>query len=200
MSDTIEIDSDERKKLTSGRVPDRKKYTYFALNNAVRYSGVNKKERLGDMQAIYDTFEEVHPNGDFEDWEQFYYNRHEGEERLEEATEDAYGMLVKIRESIKQLDKDDVRKFVEGMSLYGTYENRNPRQAVRRKLIQDVRGCEEVEEGEWLMYEGRKIRILPEGKEENSDFDGIRIFYEEKEEENTITINLKELNHQITDF
>jgi len=201
MSESIVIDSDEIKELTTGRQPDRRKYTYFALDTAIKYSGVNRRDKIGDVQRIFDEFEKEYPEGDFEDWREFYYSEHDGERRLKEATEEAYKMLVKIREAIKQLDRSDVEDFVEGIALYGTYENRNPTEAVEKKLIAEIDGCHPSDSNDYnVKYMGQELHIV-EKSDRSTEIDGSEpVVRFEQKEDSSIEVYLDGLNHNISDF
>ena len=138
MAEKIHISPEERKTLTTGDSKKAPKYTFYALNNAVKYSSANHKEVVGDITELYEEFEEEYPNGDFRDWQNFYYNNYNGRERLEEATEQAYDMFLTIRAAIDQINKDDVQDFIEGIVLRGTYSNENVREAVKKKLTESL--------------------------------------------------------------
>lgn len=71
----------------------------------------------------------------------YYYNQHNGRQRLVEATDKAYDIFLTIR-AIDDIDCEDVRDFVEGLVLDGTYSNQNAREAVIQKLIDSRSECE----------------------------------------------------------
>ena len=133
MAEMINITPNERKQLITGDAKKAPKYTFYALNNAVKYSSANQKPTIGKITEIYEEFDEEHPDGSFEDWRNYYYNHYNGRERLNEATEQAYDMFLTIRAAIDEIDREDVRDFVEGLVLNGTYSNQNAREAAIEK-------------------------------------------------------------------
>ena len=202
MVESIEISEDERRELTTGREIDRPKYTFFALDHAVRYSGANRKSKLGEVQEIYSEFESENPDGDFEDWKEFYYREYGGKDKIDQATNDAYDMFLRIREAIQQLEKKDVRDFVEGIALYGTYENRNAKQAVVNKLNAAISNCEISGPGTDgdLVYEGEELLVKPESEANQSAESSERLVVTYLDKGGEIDIDVSCLNTQLTDF
>lgn len=195
--ETLRISSDEKKELISGR-EGPPKYTYYALNNAVKYSGANKKSKIGDLQQIYQEFQEENTGNEFSDWKEFYYKRHDGDERINQAVDDVYEMFIQIREAIKQIDRDDVRDFVEGIALYGTYESENPETAVEEKLLREVPECERINP-ESVQYGGTPIEIVEYGNEPTERESFVIIRYE-VEEDGDIVVDLSGFNRQLNEF
>lgn len=209
MAETISIDADERKQLTTGDKKKAPKYTFYAMNNAVKYSSANRKPLVGDISEIYEEFEEKHPNGDFDDWKNYYYNYYDGRERLDEATEEAYDMFLTIRAAIDQIDQEDVREFVEGLVLNGTYSNRNGRDAVIEKVVESISECGRLNPGEGpdgcdLRLGNRFVSIQLEEIREESVFenrDDVVVFYfSENEGDNGLQIDVSALNRTLDEF
>lgn len=198
--ETLRIAHDERKGLISGR-EGPPKYTYYALNNAVKYSSANRKSRIGNIQEIYKEFQSDNPNGDFSDWKQYYYQQYDGEESLDEAVEETYEMFIRIREAIKQVDRDDVKQFVEGIVLYGTYESHNPEIAVEEKLLRDIPEFERIESGTGteLRYSGTPIEVISDSEPESTTDDIVTIQYTVKDS-GDIVIDLSGLNRSLDDY
>lgn len=208
MVEEFRIDSQERRRLTTGRVYKPPKYTFFALDAAVQYSGANKKGTVGDIGWIYRQFEERDPDGDFEDWKQFYLNEHGGHDRLEEATEDTYEMFLKLRESIEQIDKVDIRNFIRELVLNGTYGDQNPREAIIEKLNkEDSYGYEyppvDAPDHVHLKVGGRPVSIQPkrlEDSETTSEDDDLLVFYYLENESGGLTVDVSALNRELDEF
>lgn len=208
MAETINISPDERKKLTTGDRKKTPKYTFFALNNAVKYSSANQKSTVGKITEIYREFEEEHPDGDFQDWRNFYCNHHNGRKRLDEATKKAYDMFLTIRASIDEIDREDVRDFVEGLVLNGTYSNQNAREAVIQKLIDSRSECKPLTPDDGphgcdLRWGDRYVSIQPEEmrSETLSNHDDVIVFYFlENDSDNGLTIDVSESNMTLDEF
>jgi hypothetical protein len=210
MVEEVTIDSDERRRLTTRDIYEVPKYTFFALDAAVQYSGANQKHSIGDVEAIYQEFEEEYPDGTFEDWKQFYLQNYQGESRLEDATEDAHRMFLRLRESIEQIDQSDIRNYIEELVLNKTYGQQNPREAIAEKLVQDKSPdfgfpTKDPESGMiHLTYQGRPVTIQSKMFDEDdvdieTDDDLLVLFYEEQAN-GQITVDLSNLNTNLDDF
>ncbi|MFC6764779.1 MjaI family restriction endonuclease [Natrinema soli] len=209
MAETISIDADERKELTTGDKKKAPKYTFYAMNNAVKYSSANRKPLVGDISKIHEEFEEKHPDGDFNDWQNYYYNHYDGRERLDEATEEAYDMFLTIRAAIDQIDREDVREFVEGLVLNGTYSNRNAREAIIEKVVESRSECDRLGPSEGpdqcdLRLGDRFVSIQPEEMSDESVFkdrDDVVVFYfSENEGDNGLQIDVSALSRTLDEF
>jgi len=209
MAETISVSAKERKELITGDAKKAPKYTFYAMNNAVKYSSANRKPLVGDISEIYEDFEDDYPDGDFDDWRNYYYNHHNGQERLEEATEEAYDMFLTIRAAIDQIDREDVRAFVEGLVLNGTYSNQNAREAVIEKVVESKSECERLEPGEGpegcdLRLGDRFVSIQSEEMREESIFeerDNVVVFYfSENEGDSGLKIDVSALSRTLDEF
>lgn len=205
----IEITPQERKEMATGSARKPAKYTFYALNNAVKYSSANSKSNIGNIQEIYGEFEEVHPNGSFRDWQNFYYNQHDGRERLEQATDEAYDMFLTIRASIDQVDREDVRDFIEGLVLNGTYSSHNAREATVEKILKSVSESERVSPGEGpeeceLKIGTQFFTVQPEEMRSESLFEGqndVSVFYyEENERDSGLTVDISKRNMSLDNY
>lgn len=209
MTEELRIDSNERRRLTTGRDFNPPKYTFYALDAAIKYSGANKKETVGDIGEIYTEFEQEHPSGDFEDWKRFYYQNYGGEERIEEATERGHQMFLKLRESIEQIERSDIRQFIEGLVLTGTYEGQNPREAIVRKLIKDTsfecKFADDAAEDEVVHFicEGQPVSLQTASNvsdEVSPERDDLIVVNYEERQNGTIVVDLSNLNRRLDDF
>lgn len=208
MAETITITPDERKKLTTEDSKKAPKYTFFALNNAVKYSSANQQPTVGKITEIYEEFEEKHPDGDFQDWRNYYYNQYDGRQRLDEATDKAYEMFLTIRAAIDDIDRDDVHDFIEGLVLNGTYSNQNAREAVIQKIIDSWEECEPLTPNEGpdgcdLRWGDRYVSIQPEEMQSETLFDRndvIVFYFSENESDNGLKIDVSESNMTLDEF
>lgn len=208
MAETITVTPEERKKLVTGDPKKAPKYTFFALNNAVKYSSANQKPTVGEITEIYQKFEQEYPEGDFQDWRNYYFNQHNGRQRIDEATEKAYDMFLTIRAAIDDIERKDVRDFIEGLVLNGTYSNQNAREAVIQKLIEARSECEplipdEGPDGCELRWGDRYVSIQPEEMKSETLFerDDVIVFYfSEGQNDNSLTIDISESNMTLDEF
>lgn len=101
--------------------PEFPKYTTQIMNTANQNSQGTRPATVGQLNEIIEDYKEAYPNGDFGDWKQFYFERHDGEENIEEATDKVFEMVVKMREAAEEIDRDMVNRWVKDLVLYKTY-------------------------------------------------------------------------------
>ncbi|WP_275882216.1 MjaI family restriction endonuclease [Halorhabdus sp. BNX81] len=208
MAETITITPDERKQLTTGDPKKAPKYTFFALNNAVKYSSANQRPTVGKITEIYEEFEQEHPNGDFQDWRNYYYNQYNGRQRIDDATDKAYNMFLTIRAAIDDIDREDIRDFIEGLVLNGTYSNQNAREAVIQKLLESRSETERLSPDEGpdgceLQWGDRYVSIQPEEIRSETLFDRedvIVFYFSENASDNGLKIDVSKSNMTLDEF
>lgn len=86
MSRTIKLDEDERERLVADIEPDFPKYTTQIMNPANQNAQGTRPKVVGQMSELVEEYKEKYPDGGYEEWEQFYLEECNGEERIEEAT------------------------------------------------------------------------------------------------------------------
>ena len=121
MPRTIKLTEEERERLVAEIDPEFPKYTTQIMNTANQNSQGTRPRVVGQMSEIIEEYKEEYPNGDFDDWKAFYYSKYDGEERIEEATQKVFEMVVKMREATKEIDEEMVRRWVNDLVLYKTY-------------------------------------------------------------------------------
>lgn len=121
MAKTIKLDEEERERLVADIDPDFPKYTTQIMNTANQNSQGTRARVVGQMSEIIEEFKEEYPDGEYEDWEEFYYSEYDGEKRIEEATEKIFEMVVKMRKAAMEIDEKMVHRWVEDLVLYKTY-------------------------------------------------------------------------------
>ena len=70
------------------------------------------------MNEIIEEFRAKQPDGTFQDWVGFYFEEHDGEERLEEATEKAVPMVKKMKEAFEEVDEEMTRNYLRDLILF----------------------------------------------------------------------------------
>lgn len=138
MSRTIKLDEDERERLVADIDPDFPKYTTQIMNPANQNAQGTRPKVVGQMNELIEEFKEEYPEGGYEEWEQFYLEQYNGDERIEEATDRTYEMVVKMREAAMEIDREMVREFIEDLVLYKTYSGlgRNE-EAILKKISEE---------------------------------------------------------------
>lgn len=138
MSCTIRLSEKEREELVADIDPEFPKYTTQILNTANQNSQGTRPNTVGQLNEIIEEYKEEYPEGDYEDWKEFYFENYDGEEKIEEATDKVFEMVVKMREAAKEIDREMVNRWVKDLILYKTYTGlgRNE-EAILKKLSEE---------------------------------------------------------------
>ncbi|MFD1645560.1 MjaI family restriction endonuclease [Haloarchaeobius litoreus] len=211
MDSTIQISAEERKELQTGKSMEVPKYSSSVLTDSIRWSGANSFDVIGNLNDIYDEFEEKHSDADYQDWERFYVEQYNGDERLEEGTERAYQMLQNIRDAIADIEHNQVHEFLEELVLYQTYRGQNIRSLIiellNEKYIADVKAVdnEPVEAFVHAFADDVPVSIQPEsagmsGKSApaKEDPEVAVVYYRENSADSGLRINIEELNRALS--
>lgn len=121
MSRTIRLSEEEREELVADIDPEFPKYTTQIMNTANQNSQGTRPATVGQLNEIIEEYKQKYPEGDYEDWVEFYYEHYDGEENIEEATDKVYEMVVKMREATQEIDREMVNRWVKDLVLYKTY-------------------------------------------------------------------------------
>lgn len=121
MSRTIRLSEEEREELVADIDPEFPKYTTQIMNTANQNSQGTRPATVGQLNEIIEEYKQEYPEGDYEDWVEFYYEHYDGEENIEEATDKVYEMVVKMREATEEIDREMVNRWVKDLVLYKTY-------------------------------------------------------------------------------
>lgn len=204
MSEKIKIKPLERRELITDEAYAPPKYTFYAIDAAIQYSGATAKSKIGDISGFFDQFEEENPEGNFDDWKQFYLNENAGNSRIDEATEQAYHMFLKLREAIEQIDNDDIQEFIQDLVLNKTYSQRNCKEAVIEKLVTDPEvDCsyppKDSDPEADVIYKGNPV-VLEHSDSQTDSQDGYLNFRYSDQEDGSIVIDLSEINQSLSDY
>jgi hypothetical protein len=138
VSHKIRLSEGEREELVADIDPDFPKYTTQILNTANQNSQGTRPDTVGQLNEIIEEYKQEYPDGDYEDWKEFYFKNYNGEERIEEAAGKVFEMVVKMREAAEEIDRQMVSRWVEDLVLYKTYVGlgRNE-EAILKKLSEE---------------------------------------------------------------
>jgi hypothetical protein len=138
MSQTIRLSEEEREELVADIDPEFPKYTTQILNTANQNSQGTRPNTVGQLNEIIEEYKKEYPEGDYEDWKEFYFENYDGEEKIVEATDKVFEMVVKMREAAEEIDREMVNRWVRDLVLYKTYTGlgRNE-EAILNKLSEE---------------------------------------------------------------
>ncbi|MDZ7689267.1 MAG: MjaI family restriction endonuclease [Halobacteriales archaeon] len=208
MPDTIKLTEEEREKLVADIDSEFPKYTTQIMNTANQNSQGTRPKVVGQLSEIVKEYKEKYPEGGFEDWKQFYYEEYGGEERIDEATEKVFEMVVKMREAADKIDKDMVHRWVNDLVLYKTYTGlgRNE-EAIFEKLSEkyNLSYAKSTPEEESQGIDGylgdQPVSVKPITYQQKSrlqeDIDVPIVYYEEYKTSNALKLHIGELKEEL---
>ncbi|MDV7350357.1 MjaI family restriction endonuclease [Halorubrum distributum] len=207
--DEFRISEEERDRLVAEEVEefpiDNPKYTTYLLRPAVNLSQSNRPRVVGQMSEIIEEFRQEHPDGTFEDWVKYYKTEHDGDERLEEATETAYPMVEKMRDAFDEIDEAMTHDFLRDLVLFKTYEGFDIQEAILRKLgemyNEEVTRASAEDESKGIDgYVGdQPVQIKPTTYPDDLQ-EGIEVpivTYDENKSNKAMTVNASELSEEM---
>lgn len=186
--------------------PEFPKHTTQIMNTANQNSQGTRPKVVGQLSEIVEEYKKEYPEGDFENWKDFYY-KESGEEKIEEATEKVFEMVVKMREAAGETDRDMVHRWVKDLVLYKTYTGlgRNE-EAIFRKLSEEYSliytksTSEEESQGIDGYLGGQPVSVKPITYQQKSrlreDIDVPTVYYEEYKIINALKLRVGELEEE----
>ena len=205
MSRTIRLSEDEREELVADIDPEFPKYTTQIMNTANQNSQGTRPATVGQLNEIIEEYKEQYPDGDFEDWKQFYFENYEGDENIEEATDKVFDMVVKMREAAEEIDREMANRWVKDLVLYKTYTGlgRNE-EAILKKLSEEydlpyeLGTAEDESKGIDGYLGSQPISVKPITYKQKArlqeDIDAPIVYYEDYSTTNALKLHLDELD------
>ena len=205
MSRTIRLSEDEREELVADIDPEFPKYTTQVMNTANQNSQGTRPSTVGQLNEIIEEYKEQYPEGDFEDWRQFYFENYDGDENIEEATDKVFDMVVKMREAAEEIDREMVNRWVKDLVLYKTYTGlgRNE-EAILKKLSEEydlsyeLGTAEDESKGIDGYLVSQPVSVKPITYKQKArlqeDIDAPIVYYEDYSTTNALKLHLDELD------
>ena len=160
---------------------------------------------VGQLNEIIEEYKEQYPEGDFEDWRQFYFENYDGDENIEEATDKVFDMVVKMREAAEEIDREMVNRWVKDLILYKTYTGlgRNE-EAILKKLSEEydlpyeLGTAEDESKGIDGYLGSQPVSVKPITYKQKArlqeDIDAPIVYYEDYSTTNALKLHLDELD------
>lgn len=207
MSRTLKLTEEEREEIVADIDPEFPKYTTQILNTANQNSQGTRPKVVGQMSEITEEFKKEYPDGNYEDWKQFYFREYDGEERINEATDRIHDMVVKMREAAEKIDEEMVERWVRDLVLYKTYTGLGRNEEAIFKKLADEYGLEHTQstrEEESRGIDGylgdQPVSIKPTTYKQKNLQEGIDVpivYYEEYETTESLKLHLDELDEAL---
>lgn len=208
MSNKIRISEEKREELVAEIDPDFPKYTTQLMNTANQNSQGTRPKVVGQLNELIEDYKEEYPEGDYEDWQEFYLEGYNGEERIEEATDKVFEMVVKMREAAEEIDREMVHRWVRDLVLYKTYTGlgRNE-EAILKALSEEydlpyeLGDAADESKGIDGYLGGKPVSVKPNTYKQKSRLrESIQapiVYYEEYSTTNALTLHLEELDDML---
>jgi hypothetical protein len=205
MSRTIRLSEDEREELVADIDPEFPKYTTQIMNTANQNSQGTRPATVGQLNEIIEEYKEEYPDGDFDDWRQFYFENYDGDKNIEEATDKVFDMVVKMREAAEEIDREMVNRWVKDLVLYKTYTGlgRNE-EAILKKLSEEydlayeLGTAEDESKGIDGYLGGQPVSVKPITYKQKArlqeNIDAPIVYYEDYSTTNALKLHLDELD------
>lgn len=136
MDENIKITPEEREDFVREDPPEFPKYTTSILNLANRNAKSTRRGIVGPMTDLVEEFQKSHPDGTYEDWVEFYTEEYDGEDRIQQGTEELVEMLEKMRKAMDEIDDEMAHQYIRELVLFKTYQgtSHDIKEVVLKKL------------------------------------------------------------------
>ena len=130
------IKNDELVVLNGSETPDFPKYTSQLINWANQNAQGTRPKVVGQLSDLFPEYEENEDDISMEGWRKWYLERHP--DAIENATNKIFAQVENLRNAIKLIDKELVRKWVEDLVIAKTYNGLYVQEAILSKLAQKL--------------------------------------------------------------
>ena len=128
------IKNDEIVVLNGSETPDFPKYTSQLINWANQNAQGTRPKVVGQLSDLFPAYEKDDENVSMDGWREWYFERHP--DAIETATKKIFSQINNLKEAIKLIDEELVRKWVEDLVITKTYNGLYVQEAILAKLAQ----------------------------------------------------------------
>lgn len=111
---------------------DFPKYTSQLINWANQNAQGTRPKMVGQLSELFPEYQEITDTVSIEEWEKWYIDRYP--DAIENATDKIFEQVKNLREAIKLIDKEMVRKWVKDLVVTKTYNGLYVQKAILVKL------------------------------------------------------------------
>ena len=130
------IKNDELVVLNGSETPDFPKYTSQLINWANQNAQGTRPKVVGQLSDLFPEYESEDDNVSMYGWRKWYLERYP--DAIETATEKIFAQVENLKNAIKLIDKELVRKWVEDLVITKTYNGLYVQEAILSKLAQKL--------------------------------------------------------------
>lgn len=128
------IKNDELVVLNGSETPNFPKYTSQLINWANQNAQGTRPKVVGQLSDLFPEYESEDDTVSMEGWREWYLDKYPN--AIETATEKIFLQIENLKEAIKLIDKELIRKWVEDLVLTKTYTGLYVQEAILAKLAQ----------------------------------------------------------------
>ncbi len=144
------ISKDELKRILDIPPSEFEKYVSPLLNLANTFAHGTRPEVVGQMSELFKEFKKKYPKDrwKFESWKEFYLSAEvlpgiTGEEAIENAVDRIEQKVETFRETLNNLDRDTIRRWVEDLVITKTFWGMMVQEPILSKLAEIFAGDSE---------------------------------------------------------
>ena len=130
------IKNDELVVLNGSETPDFPKYTSQLINWANQNAQGTRPKVVGQLSDLFPKYESGDDNVSMDGWREWYLERYPN--AIETATDKIFTQVENLKNAIKLIDKELVRKWVEDLVITKTYNGLYVQEAILSKLAQKL--------------------------------------------------------------
>lgn len=134
---TFNIKTEELIELNESNTTDFPKYTSQLINWANQNAQGTRPKMVGQLSELFPEYQKDADSVSPEGWKDWYLNRYPN--AISDATNKIFDQIENLKEAIKLIDKEMVRKWVEDLVITKTYNGLYVQKAILAKLA-NIRG------------------------------------------------------------
>lgn len=131
------IKNDDIIELNGGLTPNFPKYTSQLINWANQNAQGTRPKVVGQLSELFPEYQEVSDTVSLENWSEWYLERYPS--AIDNATDKIFSQIKNLKNAIKLIDKDMVRKWVQDLVITKTYNGLYVQKAILAKLAEKQR-------------------------------------------------------------
>ena len=133
---TFTIKNEELVSLNGCETPDFPKYTSQLINWANQNAQGTRPKVVGQLSDLFPEFESKCNKVSINKWSEWYLNRYPN--AIQNATDKIYAQVENLKDAIKLIDKEMVKKWVEDLVITKTYNGLYVQEAILSKLAEKL--------------------------------------------------------------
>lgn len=114
----------------AGKAETYPTYTTQLINLANQNSQATRPKKVGQMSELIQAF----PGKSYDEWVQWYVNKYP--DAVDQATDDTYAMIQKMRHAMADIDRAMVRTWIRELILTKTYAGLRFQESILKKIAE----------------------------------------------------------------